>query len=376
MWYSIAGIAVAIPAAGLLVAVRRATARTRSDSLDITAAIGGLVLLGSLMVATARPLFAALEVIIASLPSAGWQRAAPLGALVGVIAFLATRVLLVDVLASIVLWTTCRENEDAQPLATIVKDRVIHGTVVACLFGIFFSLVGSNVAWLPVFALPLLVAALPIYQGHIHPWIEYRKAREIGDDELPETEAWLREACEGRGIPRFKIRVRETNLNNAMATAGMFGHLVVVGGGLLKNMEPQELKAILAHEIAHVVNRDMLWLTLISIAGSACFITWLNLVSPGTLLQAGGISMAAGFGLLIVGAAISFLPLPAIFSPRLEYRADRVAATMLGDTRALASALTKLSELTEMPLEQRNWTHPSYKARLEALAEIQERLPG
>ena len=48
---------------------------------------------------------------------------------------------------------------------------------------------------------------------------------------------------------------------------------------------------------------------------------------------------------------------------------------MLGDTRALASALTKMSELTEMPLEQRTWTHPSYKARLEALAKIQERLP-
>ena len=124
-----------------------------------------------------------------------------------------------------------------------------------------------------------------------------------------------------------------------------------------------------------LVNRDMLWLTLISMAGTACFITWLNLVSPGPIMMQGGIHIAAGLGLFFVGAAISIYPLTAIFSPRLEFRADRTAATMLGDTRALASALTKLAELTETPMDQRSWTHPSYKARLEALARLQERLP-
>ena len=375
MVYSIVGLAIAILTASALVALRRMATSTRSDSLDIAAVIGGLVLLASLMSAATPPLLGTLELLSASLPPEGWRRGAAFGALMGVVMFLVARVLIGDLLASLILWTTRRENEDAQPLATVVKDRLIQGAVFAGLFAAFCSLIAFDIEWLPLLALPILVAALPIYQGQIHPWIEYRKAREIGDQELPEISAWLRETYKDGRIPRFKVRVRDTNVNNAMATAGMFGHLVVVGGGLLKNMEPHELKAILAHEIAHVVNRDMVWLTLISIAGTACYIAWLHLVSPGPIMMQGGIYIVAGLGLFLLGAAISFYPLPAIFSPRLEFRADRVAATMLGDTRALASALTKMSELTEVPLEQRTWTHPSYKARLEALAQFQERLP-
>ncbi len=374
MVYSIGGVAAAIISACVLAALRLKATRTRSNSLDIAAVIGGLVFLASLVAAATTPLLATMDAI-AALPIKGWQRGASMGAFLGVTLFLTFRVLFVDVLASLLLWTTRREDEDAQPLTTVVKDRLIQAAVFAGLFAALYSLIGFDIAWLPLLALPMFVAALPIYQGQIHPWIEYRKAREISDDELPEIRTWLREACEGREMPRFKIRVRETDLNNAMATAGMFGHLVVLGGGLLKNMEPHELKAILAHEIAHVVNRDMLWLTLISIAGSACYITWLTLVEPGPIMESGGIRTVVGIGLFIVGAAISFLPLPAIVSPRLEFRADRVAATMLGDTRALASALTKMSELTETPMDQRTWTHPSYKARLEALAQLQERLP-
>ena len=373
--YSIVGVSVAALAAGALVVLRRKAAHTRSDFLDIAAAIGGLAFFASLVVAATPPFLATLEILSTSLPSEGWRPGAALGALVGAMLFLTLRVLFVDMLAALLLWTTRRENQDAQPLTTVVKDRLIQTAVFAGLFAAFYSLFGFDIAWLPLLALPILVVALPIYQGQVHPWIEYRKARRIGDAELPEIQTWLQEACADRALPRFSIRVRETDLNNAMATAGMFGHLIVVGGGLLKNMQPRELKAVLAHEIAHVMSRDMLWLTLISIAGSVCYITWLMLVDPGALVESGGIRTVIGIGLFFAGAAISFLPLPAIVSPRLEFRADRVAATMLGDTRALASALTKMSELTEMPLEQRTWTHPSYKARLEALAKIQERLP-
>ena len=372
MVYSIAGVAIAILAAGSLAVVRRKAAHTRSDSLDIAAVIGGLVFLASLVAAATPPLLAILDVIKDSLPAEAVHRFAALGALTGAVVFLVTRVLFVDVLASVVLWATRRENDDDQPLATIAKDRLIQAAVVGLIFAGCFALIGLNIKWLPLLSMPLLVAALPIYQGQIHPWIEYRRAREIGDDQLPETKNWLREACANRRIPRFKIRVRDTNLKNAMATAGIFGHLIVVGGGLLRDMEPHELKAIIAHEIAHVVNRDMVWLTLIAIAG--CFMIWISFVSV-PLMNEGGLRMALGFVLLGVGAAVTLYPLQAFFSPRLEFRADRVAATMLGDTRALVAALAKMAELTETPMDQRTWTHPSYKARIEALERLQGRLP-
>ena len=372
--YSMVGVSVAVLATGTLAALRRRATHTRSGSLDIAAVTGGLVLLASLVAAATPPLLAVMDVLNDNLPAEGWQRFAALGALIGGVVFLVTRVLFVDVLASVVLWTTRRENDDDQPGATIVKDRLIQATVVSLIFAGCFALIGFNIEWLPFLSIPLLIAALPIYQGQVHPWIEYRKAREVEDQELSEIRAWLRETYKDGRMPRFKIRVRETNLNNAMATAGMFGHLVVVGGGLLKNMEPHELKAILAHEIAHVVNRDMVWLTLISMAGSAGFVAWMSLVSI-PLMNEGGGRTAAGFALLFVGAAISLYPLTAIFSPRLEFRADRVAATMLGDARPLAAALERMAELTEMPMDMRTWTHPSYKARIEALEKLQERLP-
>ncbi len=374
MLYSMVGLAGAALALTSLAALRYLAAQVRSDTRDIAAATSGLVFLASLVAAAAPLLVAAFADAGAILPPPGWQRTVLVGTLGGALVYLVPRVLLVDVLASLLLWATRRENEDRQPLATVVRSYLIHAAAASCIFTAFLGLVGLDLfVWWPLLVVLLPVAAFPIYQGQVQPWIEYRKAREIGN-ELPEVSAWLRETCKDGRMPRFKIRVRETNLNNAMATGGMFGHLIVVGGGLLKNMEPQELKAILAHEMAHVVNRDMLWLTLINIAGSACFIAWVNLVSPGTLLQEGGIRMAAGFGLFVIGAAITLLPLPAIFSPRLEFRADRVAATMLGDARTLTTALAKMAELTEMPMDQRTWTHPSYKARIEALERLHEGL--
>ena len=372
--YSMVGVSVAVLATGTLAALRRRATHTRSGSLDIAAVTGGLVLLASLVAAATPALLALVHVLNDNLPAEGWQRFAALGALVGGVVFFVTRVLFVDVLASVVLWTTRRENDDGQPGVTIVKDRLIHATVVSLIFAGCFALIGFNNEWLPLLSIPLLIAALPIYQGQVHPWIEYRKAREIGDDELPEVKTWLRDACATRRIPRFNIRVRDTSLNNAMATAGMFGHLVVVGGGLLRNMEPHELKAIIAHEVAHVVNRDMVWLTIISMAGSACFVAWMSLVSI-PLMNEGGARVAAGVALLFVGAAITLYPLTAIFSPRLEFRADRVAATMLGDARPLAAALATMAELTEVPMDTRTWTHPSYNARIEALEKLQDRLP-
>ena len=372
--YSIVGLAIAIPTAGALVAMRRIAIHTRSNSLDIAAVIGGLVFLASLVAAAMPPFVMILDVFKANLPSEAWQRAALTGALIGGVVYLLTRVLLVDVFASLLLWTTRRENDDRQPVPVVIKNHLIHVVVTSCLFAGFFVLVGVSIAWLPYLALALLIAAFPLYEGQIRPWIEYRKARRIENHEFPEIRSWLHQTCKDRQVPHFKIRVRETNLNNAMATAGMFGHLIVVGGGLLKNLEPHELKAVIAHEVAHVVNRDMTWLTLISIVNSACFMAWMAFVSV-PLMNEGGARMAAGVALLFVGAAISMYPLTATFSPRLEFRADRVAATMLGDARPLAAALERMAELTEMPMDMRTWTHPSYKARIEALEKLQERLP-
>ena len=199
------GVSVAVLAALALLAVRLKTAHARSDSLDIAAVIGGFVFLASLVAAATPPLLAMLEVMDTSLPSEGWRRAVPFGALAGALIFFATRVLFADVLASLLLWTTRRENEDAQPLGTIVKDRLIHGAVSVCLCAVLFSLLGTRHC----------MVALARSRDSRRVRFRSIKAKSILGSSIarrgrltitscPKSTAWLRETYQGRTNPAFR----------------------------------------------------------------------------------------------------------------------------------------------------------------------------
>ena len=76
--------------------------------------------------------------------------------------------------------------------------------------------------------------------------------------DLTEIDEWLADLCANQRIPPFRVSVQEGDLANAFATAGGYSaHLVVIGGGLIDGMSSSQITAVLAHEMAHVIKRDV-----------------------------------------------------------------------------------------------------------------------
>jgi len=196
------------------------------------------------------------------------------------------------------------------------------------------------------------------------------------------------------GIPSPQIFLIQTDQPNAFATGrNPENSVVAVSTGLLNSLEPHEVAAVIAHEMAHIRSHDTLTMTI-------------------TATLAGAISMLAQFGLFFgsrspsnplgpVGSIILiiFAPLAAVLvqmaiSRTREYEADRDSAQITGDPLALATALEKLSKLArnfENPLARRNpgmahlyivnplagrgadnlfSTHPDVQNRIAALEQI------
>ena len=159
---------------------------------------------------------------------------------------------------------------------------------------------------------------------------------------------------------------------NAYATGGLFRNLIVIGGGLAERMTNGELQAILAHEIAHVVRRDVLKLLAATIAGG-------GLVASGLVHFAlpYGDTMPSDWGFLVPGiytavfTPIGYMVVPALVSRRAEFGADRLAAKLLGDATPLAEALARLHELRDLPLDRETLTHPTAIDRITALRQLQ-----
>ena len=170
-------------------------------------------------------------------------------------------------------------------------------------------------------------------------------AREVDERSAPSLVRIVRQLAEAAGLPMPKVYVIDTAQPNAFATGrNPENAAVAVTQGLMKSLNPQQVAAVLAHELAHVRNRDTLIMTI-------------------TATIAGAISMLANFALFfgafggrnrnnplgIVGVLLVAIlaPLAAMLvqmaiSRAREYEADRVGAEICGRPLWLASALEKL----------------------------------
>ncbi len=170
--------------------------------------------------------------------------------------------------------------------------------------------------------------------------------------ELPEAEApWLHrdvaQLAAGAGIPKPRIYVIPDEAPNAFATGRNPGHGVVAfTEGLLRTMPRRELRGVIAHELSHIVHRDILVATVAAgLAGAVSLLA--NVVQWGALLGGGrqdeeGGSPLGGlvFALLApLGATL----LQFAISRSREYLADEGAARLTGDPEGLAMALRRLA---------------------------------
>lgn len=179
------------------------------------------------------------------------------------------------------------------------------------------------------------------------------KAREVDDSTAPQFVAMVRELSQKAGIPMPKVYLIDEDAPNAFATGRNPEHAAVAATtGIIRVLSARELRGVMAHELAHVKNRDIL-------------------ISTVSATMAGAIGMLANFAMMfggrggdgqrsnpIAGIAVALLaPLAAsliqmAISRAREFEADRGGAEISGDPAALASALDKIHRFAQgMPME-------------------------
>jgi heat shock protein HtpX len=230
-------------------------------------------------------------------------------------------------------------------------------------------------------------------------------AKVVEREQAPELHAMVERLCAMADLPKPRVAIVDTDVPNAFATGRNPKHAVVaVTNGLWRRLEPQEIEAVLAHELSHVANRDVLIMTV------ASFFAMLAAMLTRFGFYAG---MFGGFGgsnrdnnggnqlpiwliIFLVSAityAISYILIRTISRYR-EYAADRGSALITGAPEHLMSALQKIAgQITQIPQRDlrevagmnaffiipTNWhqqvgelfmDHPPLEKRLAALAQI------
>jgi heat shock protein HtpX len=171
-------------------------------------------------------------------------------------------------------------------------------------------------------------------------------ARVIEDDEYPELHRMVEKLCAEAGLPKPKIAIMQSPMPNAFATGRNPSHAVVAcTDSIMRLLTRDELEAVIAHELSHVKNRDILTMTLASfIAMIASMIMQSFFFSAlfGGNNRENGASWIVIWIVSIVVYAISTLLILALSRYR-EFAADRGSAQITRNPRALISALSKIS---------------------------------
>jgi heat shock protein HtpX len=174
------------------------------------------------------------------------------------------------------------------------------------------------------------------------------RARPVTREELPRAYQAVERLTQRAGLPMPKIYVIPTDSPNAFATGRNPAHAsVAVTQGILNLLNDEELEGVLAHELGHVRNRDILISSIAATIAGA--ITMLASMGKWAMIfggmsrddrEGGGGGIAALFMLILAPIAASLIQLAV--SRSREYQADATGAHFTGNPYALASALSKL----------------------------------
>ena len=176
-------------------------------------------------------------------------------------------------------------------------------------------------------------------------------AKVVTAQEAPELYAMVDRLRQRAGLPMPAVAVAPHEQPNAFATGRSPEHAVVaVTTGILKHVPREELEGVIAHELAHVKNRDMLITTVAAgIAGALSNLPYLLMFGGGRDDDGG--NPYAQLGLILL-APIGAMLIQFAVSRQREFEADRVGALILGRPQPLANALVRLDSLAhQIPMQ-------------------------
>jgi heat shock protein HtpX len=169
-------------------------------------------------------------------------------------------------------------------------------------------------------------------------------ARQVSPAEAPELHAMIDRLCVQADLPKPKVAVADTRMPNAFALGrSPKSATVCATTGIMELLSPAELEGVMAHELTHVANRDVLVMTLASFfATIAAYIVQFGFLFGGSSDDDDNPSAMVLFLVSIGVYVVSFFLMQALSRYR-EFAADRGAALITGRPSALASALTRIS---------------------------------
>jgi heat shock protein HtpX len=223
-------------------------------------------------------------------------------------------------------------------------NRVKTWVLIAALAGLFVA-VG---AWIGGSQGALIALGLSLVFNFIMYWssdkiaIAATRSKPVSEQDAPELYGIVRELASEAQAPLPRIYVSEMAQPNAFATGRNPEHAAVsVTRGILQILDRRELRAVLAHELSHVMNRDILVSTIAAAIGSAfTYLAYMALFFGGDDDD----SPLGGLGFLLVWmvAPVAAGLIQMAVSRSREYQADESGAMLSHDPEALAGALLKL----------------------------------
>jgi heat shock protein HtpX len=279
---------------------------------------------------------------------------------------------------------------------------LLTGSLLGLLY-VVFAVVLFNVLSVGLIPMLVIVVGLAFFQYFTSDKLALAAsgAKIVERDQAPELHDMIERLCALADLPKPRVAVIDTDVPNAFATGRSPKHAAVaVTRGLWQRLEPQEIEGVLAHELSHVANRDVLVMTVASFfATLAGVLTRFGIY--GGMFGGGGRgrdnnAVPVWLIVLLVSVVTYFLSqiLILAISRYREFAADRGSALITGAPEHLMSALQKIaSDIVRIPqrdlreVESMNaffiiptsvksgartlfMTHPPLEKRLAALAEI------
>lgn len=241
-------------------------------------------------------------------------------------------------------------GKDTGLQARMMLTMFLLGLVYVLLIGVLFAAGAAAVTIAVIAGVMLLVQLLASDKIAL----AALGARQVDPRQAPELHGIVERLCVQADLPKPKIYVMNTQMPNAFAMGrSQKSASVCATSGLLQLLDTHELEGVMAHELTHIINRDVMVMTLASFfATLAAMIAQFALFFGGGFgggygrnrEQEAGIAMVMLVSILVY--AISFLLLQALSRYR-EFAADRGSAVLTGRPSALASALMKISGTIE-----------------------------
>ena len=227
--------------------------------------------------------------------------------------------------------------------------------VLTVLFMAIGSYVGGRGGMVMAFAIAILMNA-GAYWFSDKIVLKMYRAQEVSEAEAPELHAMVHRLATAASVPMPKVYILPSDSPNAFATGRNPEHAAVaVTRGIMKILAPDELEGVLAHEMAHVKNRDILIGTVAATLAGA--IMMLARFAQFAAIFGGGRDRDEGGGALGLIAMAIIAPIGAMLvqmavSRSREYQADATGARFCGRPDSLARALEKISGTSRrIPLE-------------------------